>query len=495
MKRKIYLILSLLLCCLALTACSSRPVDKTNYNVLPKETAVEISGCDIYYNIGKNMSDYLNIDSKSYSDIVYAAASVARGTWYDGDNKFYTVGKELTETDIAFLSNSVTNVNEYSSEYHNTLEASLAKVAPGRVSLIITDLQSDLYDYSKVSELFVQKALSQNLSIGFIGVQLDIDEANARTFFIIAIADTDNLSKYISNFKENPTIVGYSGETSDFQTDKIEMINYQIIANKSGIRNINYENIEFIENGFYAGPDGNIDRQETAGSFSSYRKDYTEENMLNEIEGTVNFSPNTQRFVNMRAKKGEGKPTYLGIKSLVYDKKNNSTGEAIAGKIKVQVPFNVINGVKLSKIQCDLETKVYASKGSKFNLFDDSDIKVVLADAATPEQGKYRVDDKTNSVILNIMVPNAGKLPVDKGAVKLDITFKQNDTIESVSNWVRNWDERGCENILNLFNSLYTYQKEANKAENTLTVYLAPGEQKFTQRTQQTYERSNNNEQ
>ena len=56
----------------------------------------------------------------------------------------------------------------------------------------------------------------------------------------------NNLSKYISNFKENPTIVGYSGETSDFQTDKIEMINYQIIANKSGIRNINYENIEFI---------------------------------------------------------------------------------------------------------------------------------------------------------------------------------------------------------------------------------------------------------
>ena len=80
----------------------------------------------------------------------------------------------------------------------------------------------------------------------------------------------------------------------------------------------------------------------------------------------------------------------------------------------------------------------------------DSNIYAVLADGATPEQGKWRIDDKTNSAVLNIMIPEAGNLPIDKGAVKLDITFKQNDTIESVSNWVKNWDERGCKNILNL---------------------------------------------
>ena len=90
------------------------------------------------------------------------------------------------------------------------------------------------------------------------------------------------------------------------------------------------------------------------------------------------------------------------------------------------------------------------------------------------------------------MFPNAGNLPGDKGPIKLDITFKQNDTIESVSNWVRNWDERGCRNILNLFNSLYTYQKEANVAENKLTVYIARGEEKFTKRMELNERRKTN---
>lgn len=495
MKRKNLLLILISICMLLLTSCGSRPEDRENKNITEKSIANEISGCDIYYNIGNNMSEYLDIDSKSYTEIVYAAASVARSIWHSGDNKFYTVTDTLKEEDISFLSFGIEDSSKYSELYNNTLKPALSNVSNERMTLIITDLQSDLYDYSSVSELFVKNVLEKNLSIGFIGVQLDIDDENARTFFIIAISDSVNLSKYISEFKNNPTIVSYSGEQTDFQKDTIEMINYQIIANESGIQGLNYENIEFIENGFYAGPDGNISVQESRGSFINPNIEYTQENMIKDIEGTVNFTPNTQRFVNVRKPKGGNTPVYLGVKSLIYERKNNETGKEISGKIKLNVPFNVINGVKLSKIQCDLETNVYTSKSGKFSKSPvDSNIYAVLADGATPEQGKWRIDDKTNSAVLNIMIPEAGNLPIDKGAVKLDITFKQNDTIESVSNWVKNWDERGCKNILNLFNSLYTYQKDANIAENTLTVYIAPGEEKFTRRVQQTNERRNKNE-
>ncbi len=495
MKRKNLLLILISICMLLLTSCSSRPEDRENKNITEKNTTNAISGCDIYYNIGNNMSEYLTIDSKSYTEIVYAAASVARSIWHSGDNKFYTVTDTLKEEDISFLSFGIEDSSKYSELYNNTLQPALSNISNERMTLIITDLQSDLYDYSSVSELFVKNVLEKNLSIGFIGVQLDIDDENARTFFIIAISDSVNLSKYISEFKNNPTIVSYSGEQTDFQKDTIEMINYQIIANKSGIQGLNYENIEFIENGFYAGPDGNISEQENRGSFVNPNIEYTQENMIKDIEGTVNFTPNTQRFVNVRKPKGEKAPVYLGVKSLIYERKNSRTGKEISGKIKLNIPFNVISGVKLSKIQCDIETNVYTSKSGKFNKTPvDSNIYTVLADGATPEQGKWRIDDKTNSAVLNIMIPEAGNLPVDKGAVKLDITFKQNDTIESVSNWVKNWDERGCKNILNLFNSLYTYQKDANIAENTLTVYIAPGEEKFTRRVQQSNERRNNNE-
>lgn len=467
---------------LLLTGCGGRPLDTDNKNIPVNKELVVSEGYDFYYNIGYNMTAYLNIDSKSYTDIVYAASSVARSTWYDGDNKFYVVSDKVYEHDINFLTSSIHDVSQYASEYHKALQLSLHEINTEKTSIIVTDLQTDLYDYSAVSAALVDKVLSKGLSVGFIGVQLDLNESEAGTFFIIVIGNTDSLSKYIDNFKENPTIINYSGEQTDFQMDNVKMINYQIIANNSGILGIDYENVEFIENGFYAGPDGNIDRQEAKGSFTTLNRDYTPELMQRVVEGTVNFSPEVQRFVNTKSNKKENKPIYLGAKSLVYETKNSETNEPISGKIKLNVPFKVISGVKLSKIQCEIDTKMYESRGSNFKVCEESDIVVTLADAAGPEQGIWRVDDRTNSVVLNILVPNAGQLPVTKGALKLDITFNQNDTIESVSNWVKNWEERGCKNIMNLFNALYTYQKDANVAENTLTVYLAPGEERITNR-------------
>lgn len=491
MKKKYSMGMLFLLLALLLTSCSlsTRPVDVKNKNIEIKIDTKKLSGCDVYYNIGPNMEYCMEADKKNFSDIVYAAAGVARSVWHDGNNKFYTVSDKLNEEDFSFLSVWLDDTAQYSDSYNNSLETVLKNIKDDRMSIVITDMQTELYDYAKVSELMVKNVLDKKLSLGFIGVQMNVDDNNARTFFIIAISDAENVSKYISGFKENPTVVAYSGETTDFQKDTVGKVNYQIIANQSGIEGIDYEKIDsdnneifnFVENGYYAGADGNINKKETLGSFLKLNQDYYEENMLTDIEGTVNFSPYTQRFVTVKPQKGNKAQRYLGVRSLVY--KKSDTGKATAGKIKLNVPFKVIDGVKLSKIQCNLDTRVYKSKSGSFEKEPiKSDIKVEIARGATAEQGKWRIDNETNSMILNIMVPDAGNLPIDDGALKVDVSFTQNDTIESVSEWIRNWDNRGCENLLNLFSSLYAYQKDANIVENGLTIYIAPGKKSDTER-------------
>lgn len=496
MKRKICYLIFCIISVLELTSCSwisTRPIDDDNKNIVKTIEEKQITGCDIYYSIESNMKEYLKINQENYTDIVYAAASVVRSVWIDGDNRFYTVSDNIEENNFSFLESGINDISKYSDASGGGLALALENIKEDRLSVIITDLQSELNDYSHIAELFVKKALKNNLSIGFIGVQVDIDPNTARTFFVIVIADAENVSNYISEFKMNQTVIAYSGETTDFQKDTVEMINYQIIANQSGIQGIDYSSSEFDfeENCFYAGEDGNIDKQEDKGSFTTLRSDYNKDDLYrkdlldeeNNIEGTVNFTPYTQRFVSVKANDKQNTPKYLGMKSLVYKNGNQD----IAGKIKLNVPFKIINGVKLSKIQCELDTKVYKSKGNKFEQEPiNSDIEVVIAEGATPEQGKYRVDDKTNSMILNILVPNANRLHVEKGeALKLDISLKQNDTIDSVSQWVRNWNERGCKNLFNFFNSLYIYQKDSNVAVNTITIYLAPGEKRITDRVSQ----------
>lgn len=487
-KCKFITILALVL---MLSACSlsTRPIDFNNKNITVSTDKKNLSGCDVYYNINRNMELCMSADKKSYSDIVYAASGVARSVWHDGKNKFYTIGEKLTERKFDFLNLYLEDLSVYEDIYSDSLELALNNIKDDRMSVIITDMQSELYDYAKLAELFVKNVLDKKLSIGFIGIQINADDNNAYTFFILAISDAENVSKYISNFKDNPAVAAYSEEKSDYQRDVVGKVNYQIIANQSGIEGIDYEKLDesnneifdFVENGYYAGADGNINKKETLGSFTKFKEDYFEKNMVEDIEGTVNFSPFTQRFVTIKNKQGEAVPRYLGIRSLVY--KESDSGEEIAGKIKLNVPFNVIDGVKLSKIQCDLDAKVYKSKGASFeNEPTKSNIKVEIAEGATPEQGRWRIDNETNSMILNIMVPAANKLPVDKGALKLDISFSQRDTIDSVSEWVKNWDKRGCENLMNFFSSLYSYQKDANTADNSLTVYIAPAKKSETKR-------------
>ena len=59
--------------------------------------------------------------------------------------------------------------------------------------------------------------------------------------------------------------------------------------------------------------------------------------------------------------------------------------------------------------------------------------------------------------------------------MKLDVTFNQYDSIESVSQWIQDWDKSKVPNLLNLFNSIYSYHSEENKAQNELTIYVGTG--------------------
>ena len=498
---------SLLIVCITMcfTACSGKPQDNDNKNISVNALVKELSGVDIYYDCAAGMYHTLKRDTENFCEIVYAVAGTARDTWYNSDYKLTLMGKEK-EVSFDFFSKDIRKPENYLLHSAEVLKDTFSEINPDHLSLYITDFASQLYNYSELANSLVANALSKNLAVGFIGVELKNDENTVNSIFIIAIADNNNLSKYIDNLKNNPTIVKYSGKQTDFQTDRINKINYQIIANDSGILGIGYENLEFVENGFYPGPDGNIDRKETKGSFTSIRKDYTPEHMKEIIEGTVNFSPNVPKFVNIKNKTrdkkdnkddtniiSKGTPVYMGVKSLIYE-----PGENIAGKIKVRVPFNVINGVKLSKIECNLSLDTYISKGGKFVSAKDSDITVELTKKENKDSDNklhiWQVDDKTNSVILNIFVPDAGKLPIENGVVKLDVTFRHNDTIESASDWIQNWDERGCKNLQNFFASIYTYQKDDNVAENKLTVYLATGEKNITNRIERRKESRDINE-
>lgn len=483
-------VFSLLFCIVFLVGC--KPKDYDNKNIVIEQTIKDIGAVDIYYDCSSQMYDILTQHQKDFSDIIYAAASVARDTWYEKpcNVNLMSGSADCLEESFDFFSSKIHDVNTYSPHYYDVLKNALPKLNPDNFSLFVTDLSSQLYDYSNVANLMIEHGLANNLAIGFIGIQLDIDKSSADSIFLIAMADNQNLSKYIDNFKANPTIVSYSEEQTDFQMDIVNKINYQVIANKSGIIGIDYTNVTFVENGFYAGKDGNINKQETQGSFNLLKENYSVEEMEEVIEGTVNFTPNIPEFVatqpiiskskNIESEKiikRKIKPVYKGVRSLVYDPMTKA-----AGKIKVQIPFEIINGVKLSKLNCDLITNVFVSNGSKFKQIDRTDIKVTLAGAATLEQGQWRVDDKTKSVIMNILVPNAGKVSSNSGIIKLDILFRQNDTIDTASNWIKDWDERGCKNLLNFFSSIYTYQKDGNVAENELTIYLAPGDKKITKR-------------
>lgn len=462
---------------LVLSGCG-KPKDENNQNLIYPTATNEISSVNVYYDNTLSMTRF--IDDPFFSEIVYAATSSAKDTWYNNNCTLYQITDTITEISLDYFNTGIKDETTYRGDSSNVLKTILPNIKEKSMNVIITDLNSQLDDYSTVANLIVHNALKKNLAVAFIGIETELT-----SFFVVAIGDNVNLSKYVESFKGNPSIEKYNQVSNDgVQVDIPQRVNYQIIANKSGINGIKYDKVSYVEKGKYLDEAGNFTLIDNNGSFDILRKDYGKDD-LGTIEGTVNFTPNVPRFVNIGRQKGKnvGVGNFYGMKSLVINKKDE-----IAGKIKLDIPFYVISGVKLSKLDCDVYLKTYYSDGGKFKEQDFEGIGVTIADGATEEQGKWRVDDKNNSIIFNINFENAGILTSEKDVIKLDITFKYYDSINTTSKWINEWDGTRVKNLRNLFNSLYLYQKDANTSENKFTFYVGAGNKSLYNRATRTKE-------
>jgi len=469
--KKIKLIIVAVLVLFAVTGCG-KPKDKSNQNLIYPITANEVTSVDVYYDNTPSMTRF--ISDPLYAEIVYAATSSAKDIWYNNNCTLYQVTDTITESSMDYLTTGINDENTYQGNSANVLKTILPSIKENSMNVIITDLNSQLDDYSTVANLIVHNALQKGMAVAFIGVETEIT-----SFFIIAIGDNVNLSKYVEAFKNNPSVEKYSQSSEDgVQIDIPQRINYQIIANKSGINGIKYDKVTYVEKGKYLDDEGKFTQIDEKGSFDSLRDTYKAAD-LDTIEGTVNFTPNVPQFVSVGRQKGKGAGVgkFLGMKSLVLNKKDD-----IAGKIKLDIPFDVISGVKLSKLDCEVDLKTYYSDGGAFREQEFEGIYVTIADGATEEQGKWRVDDKNNSIIFNINFENAGIIKSDKGVLKLDMTFRYYDSINTTSNWITVWDGTRVKNLKNLFNSLYLYQKDANTSENRFTFYVGAGNKSLNNR-------------
>lgn len=458
-----------------------KTTDTENKNVTVEINDPQIENINVYLDNSADMLPY--ITNSMYSDVVYAASSVANDTFFNSKCTFYNSSREVIEQNS--IRNYIQSSNSYMVEETNILDTVLSEVKEDSLDVVITNISKQLNQYSSIASMLVNNALKNNKAVSFIGVDFE-----PQPIFIIVIGSNDALSEYLESFKENPSVKKYSGEEKQYQTDSIENINYQIIANQSGINGIDYDDLEIVENGDYYTNvnDASTLQRETKGSFEKINlnyKPYVNGEYVaqkDDIEGTVNFTPETPNLVTVKSK-DQRNAKYLGVQSLLY----NDVKDNIGGKVKIKIPWDVVRGVKLSKLECSVETSAqYAKSGSKFKPvdFEKNYIKINIADGVLPEQGKWRVDDTDNSMIFNIIFQNAAAFPSKDGVLKLDIKIKQYDSISSVSQWIKKWDKEKVPNLLNLFNSLYTYQTEANLAENQFTVYIGTGTKSLYKRAE-----------
>jgi len=487
-----------------ITGCSSRVEDYDNKNInLPVKELTNDESINFYMDINESMKTY--IEDANYKNIVYAAYNTANelSTTDSLNFEIHSIKDKLGELDGNFFVKDIVNRKSYSGKSNSVIKDVLANAGENELSVIVTDFTTQLGDYTSIVSS-ITSALSKNQAVAIIGV-----DTKVKPFFIVIVGSNKKTSEFISNFKQNPNVAAYEnsegGQTEGgLQLDIVRNINYQIFAKDNGIMSIDYKNIKPVENGTYylyeykeeEMPDGTIKQipsftvtDETEGSFSSINDNYYARDLYKYIEGTVNFSDAskdsiTNRFVQIMPPKNDEEQenqeiknvsindiSYIAMKSLVSDSK-----KMLAGKFKLDVPFNVIDEVKLSSLDCELETKMYIPKDNQlveYNGNAEDFIKVEIAEGEE-NQGKWRVDDKNNSMLFNFMMDNVANFPKSEGNFfKLDINIKQFMSKENIPKWVTEWSRTNkVANLNTLFNSIYGYQINKNISQNTISVYV-----------------------
>ncbi|MDR3294944.1 MAG: hypothetical protein LBT26_03800 [Clostridiales Family XIII bacterium] len=481
---------------------NSRPQDKDNKNYeLPAEIEA-VEGIDFYYDMGAHMAGYA--ENTDFYHIVYSAYSTAVDINASANAEkppVYSIADPGTDISQSFFNGTVNDAQAYGGSGEYALTEALKQVKEEKLAVIITELSDQLHSYADIAQTFKNQVFDKGLELAVIGVNLNTDAENdagagvetsagIQSFFIFVVGINYEVSRFISAFKEKPDIIAYAGKDTELQIDEVRRINYQIMAGRSGIQGIDYQNIRVVENGIYykAAPeiipqdvelsdDGRfIKRNETDGSFDEINEEYTKDK-TNTVEGSVNIkdtSDAAQRKVLINPQ-GTGEERnvrnykYLAVQSLVAQ-----NGLQLAGKIKLEIPFHVIDGVQLSNLDCTVQSSMSMQNGKKFVPYTGNVSEYFQASIAVgviPEQGKWRVSDANDSIIFNIILPNAGSFPSKSDLYKLDVTLKHFSSKENVAAWVKEWDA-GLPDLLNLFYSIYALQEEINSTENSFTIYI-----------------------
>ena len=487
-----------------------------------------IEGVTLYYDIGNNMGQI--VKQKRFKDIAMAVSSVSsemavaynRNSSNDDREKDKKDRDSAEEEDFAIklydksgerpcdtaeYASYVSGATQYSTEKTMLFDNVLESVDPNRLTVMITDLASQIdLDFVSVGDNIAKNILQKDMALAYICVYDYVDNANNRPYFIAVIGNNDAVSDFVSRFKDDRTVSEISNKNdTPYEENTTSTINYEIFANKCGVNGIKYKDIEFVEHGIVydlaASKEPNSEIAtvtDTAGSFTKVNENFNSTNYSNTIEGTVNFDPaisydklEADRLVRYMPSKGNKDSkrysmddiTYLAVTPLV----SNNT-EDLAGKLKLNIPFNIINGVNLSLLECDVSSEIYSvdidqkNNGTYRQFTGNTGMTTSIAEGVKDIQGKWRIDDANDSLTFNIVIPDIKKFfdTIDGSTpfVKLNVIFNHYKTKDFLPKWVLDLSssEKGenvrVTNLQRLFDYIYDYQDEANKAVNGFTLYI-----------------------
>ncbi|MBR1445069.1 MAG: hypothetical protein IJ583_16240 [Firmicutes bacterium] len=486
--------LSVIIAMGAFVGCDEKVQKNVSYNLNIKQQEPKFEGIDIYYDISSDMKACA--DDENFEKIVYSAYSVSNDMIATTDKKcsVFMVGSDITEETGKSFSDIIKDKEVYLADNFHVLEKTLTDMKPKNLSVIVTDINYQLDNYSELGNKMMEKVLDEEneLAMGVIGVN-----TKSTPFFIFIIGDNLSLSEFIEEFKAKPDIKAYSEKDSidsKFQLDITRNINYEIFAKHNGVEGIDYKDVKLVENGIIYDTNGmsEFDKENSAevktiqaegGSFTEINTDAISKEYLDTIEGTVNYSdvslkkPVFDEEAVEKTQDGEEVEslTYIAAKSLIP-----SDEGSLLGKIKMEIPFKVIDGVMLSSLDCDVSAKLYTTNGEKFKEYDgkcEDFFEMKMSEGAIPEQGKWRVNDENDSVIFNIYSKNLDSWPKTSDFLKLDITFKHLAS-ESLPAWVNEWNDTRVKNLSNFFDTMHKQQVKFNSSENMLTLYIVSADAK-----------------
>ena len=472
MRKMLFWLLALIFIML-LGGCTSIIVDNDNKNILWEEHSPSAPTVNVYYDTTNNMVKYLTSDM--YSRVVYSAYSAISDTWPGTEPNIFSVNETVSELDNVFFSSRYMNRLSYGGQGSVIQEACRAITQLDddkyHLNIIITDLSAQLNDFNAVANALISTALSNDKGMAVVGI-----DTQPEPFYMFVIGNKQHVSDYIRFFKNKPDVRQY-------ELEQISIINYLILANESGIMGIDYSKIDFIEGA------GDFRRVIEVGveQMNSFER--------GGIEGTVNFNPTTNIIQT-----GDGIRN-LGAMSLLRTRDIN---QSYSGKIKLEIPFKIIESVRLSTLDCIVTSELYLPDPADRRLLSkyEGDFREFIeTSAAVSHQGEWqrvysvdaegnevsflrfvpnnedwqgdlRVDDETNSLIFNVTLPNAALLPNNATVAKLNITIEHFSSIETLPLWIKEWDTAKSRNLVNMFSIIYNYQHRFNVAVNSFTLYI-----------------------